>query len=160
VGIHKRDGLKGLTLFALSDKRAAPCANRRPPDDREPQHEEGPHHGDTRAQTFRPAWRAARSASLSGLVMVPGPVGPAAVRVAAVVPVILLVLFIGLLWLLGLMCGRDRRRYVTNLSQQAMAAIGVLLHGPADISRLPPRNAAPIAAGPDRARPGSRAPQR
>jgi len=26
------------------------------------------------------------------------------------------------------MCGKDRRRYVTTLSQQAMTAIGVLLH--------------------------------
>jgi fumarate reductase subunit D len=62
--------------------------------------------------------------------MPPG-AGPAITRVAAVVPVILLVLFTGLLWLLGLMCGRERRRYVIDLSQQAMGAIGVLLHGPA-----------------------------
>jgi hypothetical protein len=41
-------------------------------------------------------------------------------RVAAVAPVILLMLFTGLLWLLGLVCGADRRRYVTDLSQQAM----------------------------------------
>jgi hypothetical protein len=54
----------------------------------------------------------------------------AAVRVAAVVPVVLLVVFVGLLWLLGLACGRDRRRYVTTLSGQAMGAAGVLLHGP------------------------------
>ena len=50
-------------------------------------------------------------------------------RVAAVVPVVLLVLFTGIIWVLGLMCGKDRRRYVTTLSQQAMTAIGVLLHG-------------------------------
>jgi len=50
------------------------------------------------------------------------------VRVAAVIPVVLIVLFVGLLWLLGLICGRERRRYVTNLSRQAMGAIGVLLH--------------------------------
>ena len=62
--------------------------------------------------------------------MPPG-AGPAVLRVAAVVPVVLLVLFTGLLWLLGLMCGRERRRYVTGLSQQAMRAIGPLLHGPA-----------------------------
>jgi len=68
----------------------------------------------------------------------PGPAGSAAVRVVAVVPAVLLVLFIGLLWLLGLMCGRDRRRYVTDLSQQAMATVGTLLHGPADVSQLPP----------------------
>jgi hypothetical protein len=74
--------------------------------------------------------------------MVPGPAGPAAVRVAAVVPAVLLVVFIGLLWLLGLMCGQDRRRYVTNLSRQAMATVGMLLHGPADVPRLPPGNVA------------------
>jgi hypothetical protein len=44
--------------------------------------------------------------------------------------VVLLVLFIGLLWLLGLMCGNERRSYVTNLSMQAMGTIGALLHGP------------------------------
>lgn len=68
--------------------------------------------------------------------MPPG-VGPAMVRVAAVVPVVLLVLFTGLLWLLGLMCGRERRRYVTDLSRQAMGAIGVLLHGPPALPALP-----------------------
>lgn len=70
--------------------------------------------------------------------MAPG-VGPAMTRVAAVVPVILLVLFTGLLWLLGLVCGDDRRRYVTDLSQQAMEAIGVLLHGPPIPVRPPAR---------------------
>jgi len=48
-----------------------------------------------------------------------------------VVLVILLVLFTGLLWLLGLMCGRERRRYVADLSRQAMDAISTLLHDPA-----------------------------
>ena len=62
--------------------------------------------------------------------MLPG-AGSAMMRAAAVVPVVLLVLFTGLLWLLGLMCGRERRRYVTDLSQQAMGAIGTLMHGPA-----------------------------
>jgi fumarate reductase subunit D len=62
------------------------------------------------------------------MVMPPG-AGSVMTRAAAVVPVVLIVLFTGLLWLLGLMCGRDRRRYVTDLSQQAMGAIGVLLHG-------------------------------
>ena len=50
---------------------------------------------------------------------------PAMVRIAAVVPVVLLVVFTGLLWLLGLIRGRERRRYVTDLSRQAMEAIGV-----------------------------------
>lgn len=66
---------------------------------------------------------------------VPPGAGPAMMRAVAVIPVVLIVLFTGLLWLLGLMCGRDRRRYVTDLSRQAMAAIGVLLHGP---PALPP----------------------
>jgi hypothetical protein len=69
--------------------------------------------------------------------MPPG-LGPALVRVAAVVPVVLLVLFTGLLWLLGLMCGSERRRYVTDLSRQAMGAIGALLHGPPTPQRPPP----------------------
>ena len=53
----------------------------------------------------------------------------ALVRVAAVIPAILLVLFTGLLWLLGLMWGRERQRYVTDLSHQAMAALAALLSG-------------------------------
>ncbi|MGH3189402.1 MAG: hypothetical protein ACRDOL_19455 [Streptosporangiaceae bacterium] len=71
-------------------------------------------------------------------------------------PAVLIILFIGLLWLLGLACGQARRRYVTNLSQQAMAAVGVLLHGLDDVPRPTAPNAAPAAAGPDRARPGPR----
>jgi len=59
----------------------------------------------------------------------PPAVGSAMLRVAAVIPVVLLVLFTGVLWLLGLMCGRERRQYVIILSQQAMSAVGVLLHG-------------------------------
>lgn len=65
-------------------------------------------------------------------------------RVAAVIPVILLVLFMGLLWLLGLGCGREGRRYVTNLSQLVMAAVGALLHGP---PAPPPPPAARTLAG-------------
>jgi hypothetical protein len=54
-----------------------------------------------------------------------------------VVLVILLVLFTGLLWLLGLMCGRECRRYVADLSRQAMDAISALLHDPRPLG---PRN--------------------
>jgi hypothetical protein len=56
----------------------------------------------------------------------------------AVVPVILLVLFTGLLWL-GLLCDRERRRYITVVSQQAMGAIGTLLHGAAGVPPPPAR---------------------
>jgi hypothetical protein len=64
------------------------------------------------------------------MLMPPG-VGPIVVRVAAVIPVVLLVLFTGLLWLLGIVCGEKRRLYVTSISGQAMSAIEVMLHGPA-----------------------------
>ena len=67
----------------------------------------------------------------------PPSAGPAMMRVAAVIPVVLLVLFTGLLWLLGLMCDRERRSYVTNLSCQAMEAIGALLHGPPALPPVP-----------------------
>jgi hypothetical protein len=53
--------------------------------------------------------------------------GPAAARVAAVIPAALLVLLIGVLWLLGLACDKDRRSYVTTISEQAMGAIQVLM---------------------------------
>jgi hypothetical protein len=56
-------------------------------------------------------------------------IGTSVIRAAAVIPAVLLVLFAGLLWLLGLPCGKDRRSYVITLSQQAMDVVGVLLHG-------------------------------
>jgi hypothetical protein len=52
------------------------------------------------------------------------------VRAATVVPVILLVLYAWLLGLLGLLCGRERRKYVMNLHRQAMSTAGTLMHGP------------------------------
>lgn len=63
--------------------------------------------------------------------MIPSGAVAAAVRAIATIPVVLLVLFTGVLWLLGLMCGRERRRYVTILSQQGLEAAGELLHGTA-----------------------------
>jgi hypothetical protein len=62
--------------------------------------------------------------------MLPGS-GTAVVRAAVVVPVILLVLFAGVFGLLGLLCGRERRKYVMNLSLRAMSTAGLLVHGPA-----------------------------
>ncbi len=62
--------------------------------------------------------------------MLPGS-GIAVVRAAIVVPVILLVLFAGVFGLLGLLCGRERRKYVMNLSLRAMSTAGLLIHGPA-----------------------------
>jgi hypothetical protein len=53
---------------------------------------------------------------------------PDAIRVVAlVVAVTLLVLFTGLLWLLGLVSGKGGRQYVTKISDQAMRAASVLL---------------------------------
>ena len=68
--------------------------------------------------------------------MTPG-VGAAIVRVAAVIPVVLLVLFTRLLWLLGLICGRERRSYVTRLTQLAMSAVGGLLQEMSDRAPTP-----------------------
>jgi hypothetical protein len=63
--------------------------------------------------------------------------GNAVVRAITVVPVILLVLYAGLLGLLGLLCGRERRKYVMNLSRQAMGAATLLMHGPAVMNPQP-----------------------
>jgi hypothetical protein len=68
--------------------------------------------------------------------MLPGvlmPTGAATVivRAAAIVPVVLLIVFTGLLCLLGLACDEKRRAYVTAISDRAMSTIEVMLHGPA-----------------------------
>jgi hypothetical protein len=69
---------------------------------------------------------------------VPAAIGSSVIRAAAVIPVTLLVVFLGLLWLLGLACGKDRRTYVLTLSKQVMGVIGTLMHGrPAPDSRPP-----------------------
>jgi hypothetical protein len=64
---------------------------------------------------------------------------PAVVRAIAVVPTVLLILFVGLLWIAGLACGPDRRRYVAKVSQEAMAIIGMLMQHPASLpsGRIP-----------------------
>ena len=63
-----------------------------------------------------------------GLAMVPGP-SASIVRAAAVVPIVVLVLFVGLLWLMGLFCSKERRGYVVRISSQAMRTLSPLLHG-------------------------------
>lgn len=62
---------------------------------------------------------------------------PTAGRIAAALPVTLLSLFIGLLWLIGLACGKDRREYVTKISDQAMCAISSIWQstGPSELPR-------------------------
>lgn len=43
---------------------------------------------------------------------------------AAVLPLIVLAPFLGVMWLIGLCCDKDRRKYVTDVSTHVMAAIG------------------------------------
>jgi hypothetical protein len=54
---------------------------------------------------------------------------PDAIRVVALAVPTLLVLFTGLLWLLGLVSGKGGRQYVTKISDQAMRAASVMLQG-------------------------------
>lgn len=56
-------------------------------------------------------------------------IGPSVARAAAVVPASLLIFFVGMLWLFGLACGKERRDYVTTISGQAMSAASALIHG-------------------------------
>jgi hypothetical protein len=51
-------------------------------------------------------------------------------RVTAIVPATLIVLFVGLLWLIGLFCGNERRTYVVKVTDQATATIRSVLSGP------------------------------
>lgn len=53
-------------------------------------------------------------------------------RAATVVPITLLTLFAGVLWLAGLFCGKERRSYVVKLNSQVMAAISSILSSPGD----------------------------
>jgi hypothetical protein len=55
--------------------------------------------------------------------------GPSLGRAAVAIPASLLMLFVGLLWLLGLACGDKRRVYVTTISEQAMIAVSAMLCG-------------------------------
>jgi hypothetical protein len=58
---------------------------------------------------------------------------PAGIRGAVLavlaVPATLIALAVGLLWLLGLLCGKNRREYITGITQQAMSAIVGIFHG-------------------------------
>jgi hypothetical protein len=56
-------------------------------------------------------------------------IGPSLGRAAVAIPASLLVLFVGLLWLLGLACGDKRRTYVTTISDQAMRAACAMFRG-------------------------------
>ncbi len=68
--------------------------------------------------------------------MPPGVLPGIRVAVLAVlaVPASVLALAIGLLWLLGLLCGQRRRDYITGITQQAMSAIVGIFHGAAAAS--------------------------
>ena len=59
------------------------------------------------------------------------------------VPAAVLALAIGLLWLLGLLCDKSRREYVTRITALAMSGIADMFHG-----RLPqPAKNRPAATG-------------
>jgi hypothetical protein len=51
--------------------------------------------------------------------------GPIVARVAAVLPAVLIVVFIGLLWLIGLFFGDKRGKYVTGITEWAVEAMRV-----------------------------------
>jgi len=68
-------------------------------------------------------------------------IGTSATRTAAVIPAVIIVVFAGVLWLLGLLCGSDRRNYVIVLSQQAMDTVGMLLRGTPNSRARKPRPA-------------------
>ena len=55
--------------------------------------------------------------------------GPALVRVAAVVPVILVLLFIGPMWLLGLVLSKGRRQYVVEITDRVLQTVEVMIQG-------------------------------
>jgi len=78
--------------------------------------------------------------------------GPTAERIALIVPVTLITLLVGLLWLVGLACGKDRRQYVKQISDQALGAIVSIWQstGPPEFSALSSsrRPTAPDAAPP------------
>lgn len=58
-----------------------------------------------------------------------------AVLIVVTVPMSVIALAISLLWILGLLCGKDRRKYITGISQQAMTAIVGVLHGEQEASK-------------------------
>ena len=78
------------------------------------------------------------------------------------VPASVLALAIGLLWLIGLLCGQRRRDYITGITQQAMSAIVGIFHGgtTASLSSEVTENLAVAAetANPPRRRSGRPAP--
>jgi hypothetical protein len=70
----------------------------------------------------------------------------AAGRIAAVLPITLLSLFIGLLWLIGLAGDKDRRKYVTEISGQAMAAISSIWENTGSFTTAPARPSPALTA--------------
>jgi hypothetical protein len=67
----------------------------------------------------------------AGLVIPPGvPPGiRSALLVVLVLPASLLALAVGLLWLLGLLCGESKRKYITAVTREARGTIVGLFHG-------------------------------
>ncbi len=71
--------------------------------------------------------------------------GAALPRAALVVPVILLVIFAGLLGPVGLLLSRERREYVEGLIRLMLAAARDLIHGPSVVR--PARDDTPKVPG-------------
>src|SRR5262249_55561348 len=110
------------TARARPEKVTAPCANRRPSEwlriPRGGPRYEASTQGPQCPNPVLPSCRGAGPSALDlpdqrGRTVIPGS-GTALVRAATVVPVILLVLYAWLLGMLGLLCGRERRKYVMN----------------------------------------------
>jgi hypothetical protein len=80
------------------------------------------------------------------------------------VPASVLALAVGSLWLLGLLCGKDRREYIIGITQQAMSAVVGIFHGAAAASSTmaaaEKRTVVIEAARPPRGRPGMSQPGR
>jgi len=64
-----------------------------------------------------------------GSAVLPGS-GSTIARAAVVIPLAALVPFVGLLWLLALPCGAERRAYVTTISAQVIQVIQSLMAAP------------------------------
>jgi hypothetical protein len=66
------------------------------------------------------------------------------------VPATLLVLFSGLLWLIGLCCGKERRAYIMKITSQATGTVRSVLSDPGQQTqdKAPPNRLRPNRLGP------------
>lgn len=69
--------------------------------------------------------------------------GHAVARIAGGVTATLIVVFAGLLWLVGLACGDKRREYVTHISEHALETVQVFFGTAAGGASRPGANRSP-----------------